>query len=208
MAQLLPQVLAVWIALHWVALLLDLLVDYLVDGQPEGVVEHARDQLAQQRTRALNAGILVDLDQPYLELAIYEEIQSEDLEAVLPLILVDLLLDRAKSHIGDLLDPAPDLPDLLLGHVLAEVLKGELVGVLKLPVVGGILLDGVIGEVDEVIVDVLGGEGLCGGADVALLEEVDVHGFGQQGPDADVELSVVYQEGLLDVFLDDEGTRV
>lgn len=127
---------------------------------------------------------------------------------MLALILVDLLLDRAKSHIGDLLDPAPNLFNLLLGHVLAQILKGELVGVLKLPVVGGILLDGIVGEVDEVVIDVLGGEGLCGSADVPLLEEVNVHGFGQQGPDANVELTVVYQEGLLDVFLDDEGTGV
>lgn len=206
--QLLPQVLPVRVALHGVALLLDLLVDDLVDGEAEGVVEHARDQLAQQRAGALDAGVLVDLDQPHLQLAVDEEVQPEDLEAVLPLVLVDLLLHRAEGHVGDLLDPAPDAPHLLLGHVLAEVAEGELVGVFELAVVGGVLLDGVVGEVDEVVVDVVGGEGLGRGADVALLEEVDVHRFRQQRPHADVELPVVYQERLLNVLLDHERTRV
>ena len=208
LAQLLPEVLAVGVASHRVALLLDLAVDDLVDGEPEGVVEHAGDELAEQRTGALDAGVLVDLDEPHLELAVDEEVEPEDLEAVPALVLVDLLLDRAEGHVGDLLDPAPDPAHLLLGHELRELPEGELVGVFELAVVGGMLLDGVVGEVDEVVVDVLGGEGLGGGADVALAEEVDVHRFGQQRPHADVELPAVYQERPLHVLLDDERTRV
>jgi hypothetical protein len=83
-----------------------------------------------------------------------------------------------------------------------------LVGVLELPVVLAVFLDRVVGQVDEVVVDVARREGLRRRADVPLLEEEDVHLFGQQGPDADVEFAVVDQKGFLYVFLDDEGAGV
>lgn len=41
-----------------------------------------------------------------------------------PLILVDLLLDRAEGHICNLLDPAPYLLYFLLRHVLLQIAKG------------------------------------------------------------------------------------
>lgn len=69
------------------------------------------------------------------------------------------------------------------------------------------LLDGVVGEMDEGVVDVGfgGGELLGGEAGVAFFEEVDVVVVVDEGPVADVELAFVDEQRALDVLLDDEG---
>ena len=71
------------------------------------------------------------------------------------------------------------------------------------------LLDGVVGEMDEGVVDggFGGGELLGGEAGVALLEEVDVVVVVDERPVADVELAFVDEQRALDVLLDDEGFR-
>jgi hypothetical protein len=66
-----------------------------------------------------------------------------------------------------------------------------LVAVLELAVVLAVLLDGVVGEVDEVVADVVGREELRCGADVAFAEEVEMQGVGEQAPDTDVEFAGV-----------------
>jgi hypothetical protein len=69
-------------------------------------------------------------------------------------------------------------------------------------------LNGVVGEVDEVVVDILGRKGLGRGADVCLFEKVNGEVIGQQDPRSDVELAVVDQERSFDVFLDHKGAGV
>jgi hypothetical protein len=48
--------------------------------------------LSQQGTGGLQTGILIDLDQPDLELSIDDEIHPEELKTKFPLVSVDLLL--------------------------------------------------------------------------------------------------------------------
>jgi hypothetical protein len=65
----------------------------LVNCEFEGIVEHPRNEFAEQRTRTFETRIFVDLDEPHLQLPINDEIEAEDFEAELPLVLVDLFVD-------------------------------------------------------------------------------------------------------------------
>lgn len=60
----------------------------------------------------------------------------------------------------------------LLLQILLELLEAHLIRILKLPILLSLLLDGVVGQVDEFVVDVVQGEFLAGGADVALVVPV------------------------------------
>ena len=74
-------------------------------------------------------------------------------------------------------------------------------------VLRAVLLNRIIGQVDEVIVQILRVHrvGLTRRPQVALSEEVHVHILSQRHPDSDVELALVDEEGPLDVLLYDEG---
>lgn len=75
---------------------------------------------------------------------------------MLALVTIDLFLDAAKSHVGDFFDSGPNVEHLLLSYELLQSPKGQLVATFESTVVLAVLLDGVVGEVDEVVVDVLG----------------------------------------------------
>ena len=76
-------------------------------------------------------------------------------------------------------------------------------------VLRAILLDGVICQVDEIIVKVLGihGVGLTRSAKIPLPKEVNVHVLSQCHPDTNVKLTLVDKQRFLYVLLDDEGLR-
>ena len=76
-------------------------------------------------------------------------------------------------------------------------------------VLRAVLLDRIIGQVDEIIVEVLRVHrvGLARRPQVALTEEVHVHIQCQGHPDSDVELALVYEKRPLNVLLNDEGLR-
>lgn len=65
-------------------------------------------------------------------------------------------------------------------------------------------LYGVVGEVDEGVVVVLGGVLEGAETQVALTKEINLIVVSEHRPHPDVELSLVYQHGALDVFLDHE----
>jgi hypothetical protein len=77
---------------------------------------------------------------------------------VFSLILIDFLFNGAEGHVRDLFDSSPNMGDGLFGHELLEIPEGELVSVLELSVVLAVFLDGVICQVDEVIIDITCGE--------------------------------------------------
>lgn len=69
------------------------------------------------------------------------------------------------------------------------------------------LLDGVVGEVDEGVVQVaVQTVGLPRQSDIAAFAEVKFHLLGQEGPHSDIEFSALNEQGFFNVFLDDEGT--
>ena len=76
-------------------------------------------------------------------------------------------------------------------------------------VLRAVLLDRIIGQVDEIIVEVLSVHrvGLARRPQVALTEEVHVHILSQGHPDSYVELALVDEKGPLNVLLNDEGLR-
>lgn len=80
---------------------------------------------------------------------------------------------------------------LPLQHLI-KLIKRQLITKLILLILIAVFLDGVVGEVDVDVVEVLGVVLLAAGADVALLEEVELEGVGDQGPYSDVEFAVVY----------------
>ena len=180
--------------------------------------EHVGDDPAEQLAADLEAGVGVDLDQPHLELLVDHEVQPEDLEVVLQAAGVQLQeggLNRVGGdgpHLGvDVFGEAAAALAVLLVEVALELVVGELVTLLVLAVEGAVLLDGVVGEVDELIADVVEVEVVGGGADVALAEPVGAHEAVQAGDQhvvADVELPPLVQQRVLDVLLDDVGLVV
>lgn len=101
----------------------------LVDGQQEGVIQHPREQLLQDGRGLLDAGIGVDLDQPRPALLVQHEIIPENLEAIVPFLLVQFLPDAEGGYLDDglyhihqlLIASAP------VGQQGFQVLEGELV---------------------------------------------------------------------------------
>ena len=112
LTQTLPQVLPITPILHWIHPL-SLSSQHRVQRYLEGVVNHSGYELAQERTRALDARVLVYFDQPDLLLCVNDVVESEYLEAMCAIGRVDLLLHSAKGHEGDLLNPLPYTVNLL-----------------------------------------------------------------------------------------------
>ena len=155
LSQLLPENLVISISIHWVGLLFDILLDYHVDSQLKGIIQHSRDQLSQKGARAFNTGVLVDFNKPHFQLSIYKKVKSKDLKAMLPIIGINFFLNRTKYHVRYFLDLIPYLLYLFLGNVVFEIPKRQLVCTLELPIVFRLFLNGIISEMDEVVFDIV-----------------------------------------------------
>ena len=132
----------------------------LVDGQKEGVVEHTREKFLEDGRRLLDAGIGIDLYQPRSALFIQHEIVAEDLEAVVALLLVELLSDTEGGDLHNGLDHVDQLLITLaaVGQQSLQILKGQLVSQFVLPVVFVEFLNCIVGEVDIEISHAVGSE--------------------------------------------------
>jgi len=89
---------------------------------------------------------------------------------------------------------------------LLEPLVAELVAILEGAIVLGVLLNGIISQVNVLIVDVLQVHLELRGrrSQVALFEDVELMVLVDEDPHADVKLTIVQQERPLNVFLDDK----
>jgi hypothetical protein len=63
-------------------------VEVLVDGEFEHVVEHAGDEDFEDLGALLDAGVRVHLDQPRVEVLVQDEVVPEQLETPSPLLRV------------------------------------------------------------------------------------------------------------------------
>ena len=63
-------------------------------------------------------------------------------------------------------------------------------------------MNGVVGEMNEVVVNIIGGEGLGGGSDVTLLEEIYMEFISEKSPYSYIEFSVLNQKRFFYIFLD------
>ena len=105
----------------------------------------------------------------------------------------DLLINGAKLG----LSVALDIP--------LKFCKGDLIKILKLAVLLPLLLYSVIGQVYQLILQILQGINLAGGSHVALLIPVALHAAvyaGDQHVATHVEFALVVEIRVLDVFLD------
>lgn len=66
-----------------------------------------------------------------------------------------------------------------------------MVSVLEGSVILAVFLDGIVGQMDEVVIDILGWKGLSGGAYEGLFEEVDGEVVSKENPGANVKFTVV-----------------
>ena len=90
--------------------------------------------------------------------------------------------------------------------VLLEVLIGDLVAILEFTIVITLFLHGVIGQMNKPVAQILQVKFHTGGADVAILVEVALvrpKGRGQHAVHTDVKFTIVHEQGLFYVFLND-----
>lgn len=192
-----------------------------VQRQLEGIVEHARKQLAQECARLLQAWIRIDLDQPRAHVFVYHEVVAQDLESVLLEVRVQsAVVDTLQRHQNDLENliiiyfVEVNVQSFLSLQQFASLIETQLVALLEFSVVLVVLLHRVVGQVDEGLVDGLlaQGERVATGPDVALTEQVaslvlQVAAVDQY-PQADVKLALVDKQRALNVFLYDEHLRL
>jgi hypothetical protein len=141
--------------------------EYLVDGQPEHVLDHSREVDFQQLTGLFNAGVGVHLDEPDVEVLVQDEVVAEELETGLTTEGVDLLTHRVHAlddqllHLGHkvffhgnrtFISPRSRI------HLINNLLKPlipQLIPILKLPIVLCELLHGVVRQVHILIVHII-----------------------------------------------------
>lgn len=70
-----------------------------IKSEPEGVIKHSGQQLAQHLAGLLNAGVGVHFDEPHGEIGVQHEVVAEDLETVLPVLLVNLVAHRTQGDV-------------------------------------------------------------------------------------------------------------
>ena len=145
------------------------------------------------------------------------EIQPEQLEVVLPLLLIQKQERAFDGFGGDVLHFGDEVSlqiEIFANRVRSvqvplELMEGEFVGWLVLAVSARFLLDRIVGEVDVGVSDFREVEGVAGCPDVPLLIPVGL-GFpvvdSQQHEHSDVELPMVVEQWVRDVQLQDQGS--
>lgn len=190
----------------------------LVNGQLESIVQHPGKQHLEEFRTFFEARVGIRLDKPRVEVAVDDEVIAKQFEAVgVPFVAADLHLDgheRGERHVFDLLQ------DLVVekGFIFAsshfdvrfEFAETQLISIFELTVSGRVLLHGVVGQVDQVVVQGLCLRGVLGGAgsDVPLLEEEAVQVLVNEHPYTDVELPSFDQQRVFNILLNDELVAV
>lgn len=168
-------------------------------------------------TAEFETGIGIDLDEPWLKVLIDHEVEPQQLKVVGPAGRIEDGVGGAKGlggkvlHAGEYGVVEAGLAGVVGLEVLVELSIGEFVGLFVLAVVGCVLLDGVVGEVDEGVLGCTRGELSGGGAHVPLLVPVPLHPSihaAHQHVVAQVELPPVVEQWVLDVLLEDEGAQL
>ena len=150
-----------------------------VQNHSKGIVKNFRDDSCEERAGHFQAGVGVDLDQVEAEVLIQHEVVAEHLKGVVQPTRVYLTI-HCPVGVGHQL---PDLGDNMLEdvdvhvwvrlpQVLLEIIQTQLIPILILPVVVGVLLHRVVGQVNKLVMHVLYVEFLARGADVGIFIEV------------------------------------
>lgn len=189
-----------------------------VNGQPEGVIYHARQYATQKLRTFVEARVRVTLDEPHAEICINHEIVAENLETAISLLRIQLLfygvqrlahdelhvLDEVEAHVDGPPASLLQLVVVVLVDVRLELVKVELVAVLILAVAARVFLHSIVRQVHVGIVAVVQLVLVGRRAQVALLEEENFHILVDEDPDAYVKLAPSYEQWLFDVLLNNE----
>ncbi len=140
---------------------------------------------------------------------VHDEVEAEELETVGALRVVETFLGRVHGECDGSLDVGQTLSQegrvALLAQVLFELLvTPDTVG---LGVVGTVLLNGIVRQVDELILDVGHVEHLGRQTQISLFEHIQLTRVVQQHQHPDIELELVQQVRLLQVLLNHERGR-
>lgn len=127
-----------------------------VKGQLEGVIKHPRNHSIKGRTRCLETWISIYLNEPRLEILIYHKIQAKNFESWWSLLSsqkIPRCLDCIPAHGLELRNyfiyKISIFPKTI--EILLKVLIAELVSLFILPVFLGVSLDGIVSEVNELV---------------------------------------------------------
>ena len=186
-----------------------------VQHHSKGIVKDFWYDSSEERASHFQARVRVDLNKVEAEILIKHEIVAKHLKCVVQPARVYLAIDGPVRVSHQL----PDLRDYMLEdinvhvwvrllQVLLEVIQTQLVTVLILPVVVGILLHRVIGQVNELVVHVLDVEFLARRADVGIFIEVPFEmtvDASHEAIAAEVKLPSMNQQGVVNVSLNDES---
>lgn len=80
-----------------------------IKGYAKGVFQHAGNNSFENQTVDFQAWIGVDLDEPWLEVAVYHEIKAKDLEIIAPAVWLKKLERSSYRVCSDLLEFRKDL---------------------------------------------------------------------------------------------------
>ena len=183
-----------------------------VECDPEHVMEHLREQVAHPLVQVGHLWIRVDFDEPDAEVLVDHEVEPEKFVGVLPLARVERGPTRHIAIDGNVLHPGDEVfLDLqfvlwvLVVQVLLKLLEADDVAFLVHAVCVLVLdLKTIVRQVNILIVLVdLSCVLLAARAQVANVVEVEFVVAVGEAPHSDVELSILEEQGLLDVLLDD-----
>lgn len=189
-----------------------------VQTHSQRVLKHDWNYPFEQGAVDLQTWVVVDFDQPRLEVPIDHKIESKDLKVVLMSAVVDDLVVRLDDVGGHFFNFGQNISvevvvfgGVAVVEVPLEFRVRNLVSRLELLIVFRMFLDGVVGEVNELVVDLLQVEHLARCSDVSLLIPIGLDNpinAGQHHEMSDVKLSIIVKEGSIDVGLDDVGERL
>lgn len=151
-----------------------------IEGDSEGLIYHLGDDSGEEGRGEFEAGVGVDFDQPGVEVAVYHKVESKDLKVVLepfrgqfdesaPDGIEGNFFHSGQNHFLEVILLFPVFSSAV--QVLLELGVGNLIPCLITPVIGQVLLNCIVGQVD-LSVQVKNVELVGGSPDVPLLVPV------------------------------------
>lgn len=149
--------------------------------QPKGVLQHLGDDPTQQTAAYLQRRVGVYLTKPWFPPRIHQIVQPEQLKTNPAAISNQSIVAHCTAYVpSDPLDfgqnLAIEIESGVVEAVLIEIVIGEFVGRLELVIVGHVLLNGIICQMDT-LGYLFGCEFLRGSANITLLVHVKLQGL-------------------------------
>jgi hypothetical protein len=150
-----------------------------VQTEFEGTVGHSRDDSLESSGGGLETGVGIDLDEPGLEVLIDHEVQSKNLEGRQPIPLSKKLVGGLDGISAYPLELRTNflykvMIFLRMIEIFLEIMIAEFVSILILAVLVAIDLDGIIGEMYELVLRIVELVFIATRSDVPLLVPISL----------------------------------